>query len=174
MKTSSWLLAVVGIASALPAFASDRFNEKGGAPASAGTQLVGSGPLRPIYRVAGVRDDGLGPNQGVATSFHCTSWSATPERIAFWIYKNDGALARVETYVVAARNTFTASTHATSLFSEDALLSQGVYIDQGSAAIGATSTNVTCSVTIASAESASPVGIPLHLVRLNPHAGTVE
>jgi hypothetical protein len=174
MKTSSWLLAVVGVASALPAFASDRFNDKNGAPLSAESQAVGSGPLKQIYRVSGVRDDGHDLNQGVATTFLCTSWSSAPERIAFAIYNYNGALVRVATYNLGARKTFTASTHATAQFSEDALLSAGVYIDQGSAVISATSSAVSCSVTIANAENGAPVGIPLHLVRLNAQAGTVE
>lgn len=174
MKTSSWLFAVVGIASVLPAHASDRFNKQSGAPAATVSEVVGSGSLRQIYRVAGVRDDGQAQNQGVATSFHCTNWSTTPERLAFRVYNHDGSLVRVLYYTVAAQQTFTASTHATSVFSEDALLSQGIYIDQGSVAIVTTSNNLHCSAMIVSAEHADPVGVPLHLVRVNSQTGTVE
>jgi hypothetical protein len=174
MNTSSWLLAVVGIASALPAFASDRFNMQNGSSAATTAETVGSGPLRHIYRVAGVRDDGQTLNQGVATTFLCTNRSAVAESISFRIYNYDGATVRISTYSVGPQRTFTASTHATAQFSEDALLTPGAYIDQGSAVIAATSSNLHCTALIASASSAEPIAAPLHLVRVNIQPGTVE
>jgi hypothetical protein len=62
----------------------------------------------------------------------------------------------------------------TRLFFEDAILSPGEAIEQGSAEILATSIQVFCSAMIISAAANVPEGIELHLVRLNAIPGSQE
>jgi hypothetical protein len=67
MKARHWILAVAGIALALPA------------PASAAQ----GDPEVIIYRFPGVMDSGGLASQGIATTFHCTNFSGVTENIRF-------------------------------------------------------------------------------------------
>jgi hypothetical protein len=49
-----------------------------------------------------------------------------------------------------------------------------VEIDQGAVVIDATESAVFCSAMIVDAAAIVPNGIELHLVRINPHPGSVE
>ncbi|HET6378524.1 MAG TPA: hypothetical protein VFG05_09505 [Methylocella sp.] len=173
MKMQSWIfpLAAAGIAFALPGYAADRAKE--GGPQAVTPQAL-TYPQQIIYRVSGVRDDGQKPELGVATSFHCTNWSNLPEKLAIAVYNFNGGLARARSFIVNSHHTFTVSTHRTKIFSEDAVLSPGVDIDQGYAQIHSTTTNIYCSAMIVDAASSAPAGIALHLVRFNPYPGSTQ
>jgi hypothetical protein len=86
----------------------------------------------------------------------------------------DGAVVGARTITHHPGDTVTLSTHFTRLFVEDFALSRGVVINQGSAEISATSTDIFCSAMIVNAASASPDGIALHMVRFNAATGTQE
>jgi hypothetical protein len=74
MKSMSASIVAVGlIAVILPAQAQEqRPYPEGAAPQP---RAVGD-PLQRLYRVSGVSDNGGGPENGLATSFHCTSVSS--------------------------------------------------------------------------------------------------
>ena len=71
--------------------------------------------------------------------------------------------------------TVTAATHGV-LFLADAgfLISAGVDLNQGGVIIESTESGVFCTAMAVAAPSAVPDGIDLHLVRVNPHPGTVD
>ncbi|HET6376533.1 MAG TPA: hypothetical protein VFF88_10840 [Methylocella sp.] len=173
MKMLGWIipLAAAGMAIVLPGYAADRATQ---GEAQAVSPQALTYPLQIIYRVSGVRDDGQGPELGVATSFHCTNWSNLPEKLAIAVYNFNGALVRAANFIVNSHHTFTISTHKTNIFSEDAILRPGVDIDQGYAQILSTTTNIYCSAMIVDAASASPAGIELHLLRFNPYPGSTQ
>jgi hypothetical protein len=75
---------------------------------------------------------------------------------------------------LAAARTNTASTHNTAVYDEDTTLAPGVNINQGVVNIEANNSAVFCSGMEVDAASAVPVGIALHMVRVNAHPGTVE
>src|SRR5688572_26541600 len=92
-------------------------------------------PMRNIYRVSGVRDNGGGVNSGVATSFHCTNFGPVTEKIKFIVRDKHGSVVGGRTVNVDSNETFTASTHHTLVFVEDAVFVSLLVINQGSAVI---------------------------------------
>jgi hypothetical protein len=126
-----------------------------------------------LYRFPGVTDSGHGPNQGVATVFHCTNFSGVTETIRFVTRASAGFLLSNIASSIAHLATDTASTHSTFLFGDNVLLNtDGVF--QGTTAIAATSINVICTAMIVDANSPTPVGIALRGIRFNPIPGAQE
>ncbi len=166
---SASIVAVALLAAILPAQA-QRSHPEGAAPEP---KAVGD-PLQRIYRLSGVSDNGGGAERGRATSFHCTSISTVNETLRIRVRDFNGAIVGERTVTIAPNRTRTMSTHLTRMFVEDAVLSPGEPINQGSAEIFATSNEVFCSVMIVDAEVIFPEGIELHLVRFNAIAGTQE
>jgi hypothetical protein len=169
MKALSFLAIAALFAATLPTAAQQRPYQESAMPAA--PKAVG-GPLKLIYRVSGVRDDGTGA--GVATSFHCTSGSAVNETLRIGVRNNAGSVAGMQTVPISPNRTITMSTHSTNIFGNDRLLAPGVVIIQGSAQILATSNKVFCSAMIVDAAAAVPQGIALHMVRFDPFPGTQE
>ena len=158
--------AVAILSAILPAQAQDK-------PRQANAPFAITSPLKTIYRVSGLRDNGGGAELGVAASFHCTNFSAVPERIKFLIRDDDSTVRANVNFDLTAFRTWTASTHFTGVFAEDASLATGI-LNQGSAIIQSTSPNVHCSAMIVDAAAAVPEGIALHMVRFNPATGSQE
>ena len=50
--------------------------------------------LTPIHRIAGVIDDGSGPNSGIATSVHCTNFKASTAQVQFVVRHRGRSSAR--------------------------------------------------------------------------------
>jgi hypothetical protein len=166
---SSSIVAIALFAAILPAQAQQRSAEGISPPPKA----VGD-PLQLIYRVSGVRDNGGAAEAGTATTFMCTSISNVDETLRIRVRDFNGTIVGTRTVTVPPNQTKTISTHLTRGFFDDATLSPGEVINQGSAAIQATSINIFCSAMIVDAAVAFPEGIALHLVRFNPIAGTEE
>ena len=168
MKLLSFVVAVAIISAILPAQAQDR----AGRAQSAGAPLAITDPLKLIYRVSGVADNGGGANAGVATAFHCTNFSQVTETISFVVRNFDGTKKADQSFALASLATGTASTHITALF-VDGPLATGL-INQGSAQIQSTSLQVHCSAMIVDAAATVPQGIALHMVRINPASNSQE
>lgn len=171
MKLASSILALATLAMVLPAQAA---SYKEGAAPLVTAEAVNS-PLKPIYRVSGVTDDGDSPGLGLATSFHCTNFGNVAEKLRFIIREPNGD-ATTKTVTVDEGRTFTASTHFTDVFFEDLVLTPGLEIRQGSAIIAATSTStIFCSAMIVEADLTNATdGVSLHMVRFNPAPNTQE
>jgi hypothetical protein len=89
------------------------------------------------------------------------------------ILNNNGAVAGSATQTLQHGVTITYSTHGTFIFVDTELATGGVF--QGVVNVEATNSAVFCTAAVIDAASEPPVfSIPLHLVRVNPHPGTVE
>jgi hypothetical protein len=139
------------------------------APASA---AVGD-PEVIIYRASGVRDTGGGAFTGLATAFHCTNFSGVSESIRFVVRNTTGALLANQAVTVPHLNTVTVATKEIGSYLITNNLNTNP-IEQGTAAIAATSINVTCTVWVVQANITTPEGIALHMTRFNPAPGTQE
>jgi hypothetical protein len=129
--------------------------------------------LRTIYVGSGVYDDGSGASGvGVATSVHCTNLSGKLATIRVSFYYGHGGLAGTDIANVANKLTRTVSTHSVGYFTNVGVntgtLSQGVLN------VTSTESAVFCTAMIVDAAGPIPTGVPLHLVRFNPHPGSVE
>jgi hypothetical protein len=130
-------------------------------------------PLQLLYLFPGATDNGGTTNAGVASSVSCYSFSATSETIQYIVRNFDSAL---KANVSSGLNTFqtgTASTHATNLYTDGAVLGTGV-LDQGMIAVLATSINIVCEAQVIDAAAAGPSGFALHGMRFNAYPGTQE
>src|SRR5262245_4461664 len=123
-----------------------------------------------IYRVSGVLDDGA--SNGTATSFHCTNFSGVPENVRFVVRGPTTAILFNAPFTINHLHTLTVSTKDVVIYA-DVPLNTGA-VTQGTAAIAATSVNVTCTAMQVLPQGVFPQGIALHMTRFNPIAGTQE
>jgi hypothetical protein len=135
---------------------------------------VSFGQLRTIYIASGVRDTSEPPNIGVATSFLCTNVSGVPARVRYLVLGFSGNIVGNAQFSLTHGQTHTASTHDTVGFREDALLSPGHHIEGGVVNIESDQSGVFCSAMIVDATTTAPIGIPLHMTRVNADPGTVN
>lgn len=169
MKVAA-LTVTVALAFTVSGAAQDRTNSLGNGVAP----MVTTDPEMMIYRVAGMADSGYTTMKGVATSFMCYSNSAATEKVRVRILNWHGGVEADVSHEVKSKRTLTFSTRSTAWLAEDVLLAAGKVINQGTAAIIATSKEVYCSAMLIDAAATVPSGIALHLVRFNPAPGTVE
>ena len=129
--------------------------------------------LTTIYVGSGVLDDGSGDFAGEATSIHCSNVSGVSVQIRILILNTIGAVAGSLIQPLAHGVTQTFSTHDTIIF-VDHDLSTGQVL-QGVVNVESTNSAVFCTAAVIDAAGNPPVfSMPLHLVRVNPHPGTVE
>ena len=129
--------------------------------------------LTTIYVGSGVFDDGGGA-AGVASSFHCSNVSGVTVSVRVLVLNAIGASFGDGTVNLAHGATATLSTHLTEIFNDSDL---GVIfgVKQGVVNIEATNSAVFCTAVVVAAGGSLPVFMsPIHLVRVNPHPGTVE
>jgi len=131
--------------------------------------------LTTIYVGSGVFDDGGADNTGEATSILCSNVSGVSAQVRVLILGDLGEVEGSLTRTLAHGATETFSTHATVIFDDvTASLATGI-VDQGVVNVEATNSAVFCTAAIIDAAGNPPVfTMPLHLVRVNPHPGTVE
>jgi hypothetical protein len=131
--------------------------------------------LTTIYVGSGVFDDGGADNAGVATSIHCSNVSGVLVEVRVLILDQTGAVAGSLTQTLAHGATVTFSTHPTAIFADGTTdLATGA-VAQGVVNVEATNSAVFCTAAVIDAQNFPPVfTMPLHLVRVNPHPGTVE
>ena len=131
--------------------------------------------LTTIYIGSGVTNSVDITNAGIATSFHCTNVSGLTADLRFLVLDTNGSVAgSVVAAGVLHGRTRTVSTHGTVVFGSESATSAGTLIEQGGVNIESTQSAVFCTAMIVDAAAAIPNGIDLHLVRVNPHPGTVE
>src|SRR5262249_32182544 len=121
-----------------------------------------------IYRVAGAVDDGGGG--GLATSFFCTNFSGVAETLQILLRDPDGTpIGTNQAFSINHLQTVILSTHDATTYT-DTNLATGAF--QGTAAIAATSPNVTCTAMQVQTNITIPTGIALHMTRFSPAPGT--
>jgi len=124
--------------------------------------------LTTIYVMSGARDDG----SGIATSIACTNVSGLTAGMRFLVLHSDGSVSGVFTSNLLHGRTVVVSTHETTLFIEGGYIAGGVL--QGAVNVESTQSAVFCSGAIVDADATPEFSFPLHVVRVNPHSGTVE
>ena len=130
--------------------------------------------LTTIYVGSGVLDDGSTFDAGIATSIHCSNVSGVAVQVRVLILGDTGAVEDSATRTPAHGGTVTFSTHPTRVFGENAFLETGL-VRQGVVNVEATNSAVFCTAVVVDAANLMPTFMsPLHLVRVNPHPGTVE
>jgi len=130
--------------------------------------------LTTIYVGSGVYDDAGATNVGEATIIHCSNVSGVSAQVRVLILNGGGTVSGSQTQTLAHGQTATFSTHETFIFNDSAVLATGL-VAQGVVNVEATNSAVFCTAAVIDAAGNPPVfSIPLHLVRLNPHPGTVE
>jgi hypothetical protein len=131
--------------------------------------------LTTIYVGSGVYDNGGAAHSGVATSVHCSNVSGVSVQVRVLILSSGGSVEGSLTQTLAHGATQTFSTHETAIFNEPfGSLATGS-VTQGVANVEATNSAVFCTAAVIDAGSFPPVfSMPIHLVRINPHPGSVE
>jgi hypothetical protein len=141
-------------------------------------ESVLAGPLPPnttIYIGVGVRDTGgMFGNSGTSSTFVCSNGSGVEVSIRFAIFHATGPLAGQFDINLLHARTVTVATRATAAFFDFATITPNTVLEQGTIVIEANHTGVFCSAYITDGAAPTPVGVPLRLLRLNPHPGVLE
>ena len=123
-----------------------------------------------IYRISGVIDN----NIGFATIFWCTNFSGVPETLRVVVRGPTSTIAANNAVTVNHLNTAALATRDVNLFTGETNMNTGVIDPGGTAAIAATSVNITCTAMQVQTNVANAVGIALHVTRFSPIANTQE
>ena len=140
--------------------------------AASPTPSVAFPSLTTIYVASGVFDDGSLAGLGSATAIHCSNVSGVGSTLRVLVLDSTSAVAGSDTSNLPHGATVTFSTHLTSAFN-DASLDTGA-VTQGILNVEATNSGVFCTAMIVNASLNTVEGVPLHLIRVNAHPGTVE
>src|SRR5262245_866426 len=155
MNSLRWIAAVAALALAVP------------------VQAAQNDPEVIIYRVAGVLDSGGAGPTGFATAIFCTNFSGVTETVRIVIRSPSAVVLANLTFPLLHLKTLQVSTKPTNVYGATSL-NTGYTGGIGTAAIAATSVNVTCTAMQVDAASLTPIGIALHMTRFNPAPGTEE
>jgi hypothetical protein len=130
--------------------------------------------LTTIYVGSGVYDDGGAANAGTATSIHCSNVSGVQVDVRGLVLDPLGApIGAPGTETLAHGATVTFSTHSVDSFFDNHSFGTGA-LNKGVVNIEATNSGVFCTAMIINGAGNNVDGVQLHLVRVNPHPGTVE
>jgi len=135
-------------------------------------QAASTDPEIVIYRFPGVLDNGGAGNTGIATAFHCTNFSGAQENLRIVVRDADGTIRRNFAQLINPLQTIALAPRPMAIYTGVAF-TMG-FIQQGTAAVAATSVNLICTAVTVDAASASPVGFSLRGIRFNPAPGSQE
>jgi len=129
--------------------------------------------LTTIYVGSGLRDSAQGPNSGLATVIHCSNVSGLTASVRMLLLHSNGSIAGAHTFnSVAHGSTVSLATHPVAAYDGTDL--NVLEINSGAVNIESTQSGVFCNAAVIDASGAVVVAIPIPLVRVNPHPGTVE
>jgi len=123
-----------------------------------------------IYRISGVIDN----NTGFATIFWCTNFSGVPETVRVVVRGPTSTQLANNAVTVNHLNTAALATRDVNLFTGETIMNTGVIDPGGTAAIAATSVNVTCTAAQIQHFTTGPISLHLHPTRFNPIPSTQE
>jgi len=138
-----------------------------------------AGPLPPdttIYIGVGVPDTGsMFSNTGISTTFICSNGSGATANLRIAILHATGPLAGSHSFTLLHGRTWTGATRATAAFFDFVSITpNNTVLEQGTVIIESDQSGVFCSAYITDGAAVTPVGVPLRLLRLNPHPGVLE
>ena len=128
--------------------------------------------LTTIYVGSGVYDDGGAAGAGSATAIHCSNVSGVTANVRALILSENGTVLGSETRPVNHGASVTFSTHIAAAFVQFTILTG--QLRTGVVNIESTQSALFCTAMVVEADSFDLNGVQLHLVRVNPHPGTVE
>jgi hypothetical protein len=131
--------------------------------------------LTTLYVVGGVISAGT-DNTGPQTVFQCSNVSGVTTSIRFLVLNPSGAVLNSHIFeAVQHGSTINVSTHFTVAYAiELELLPAATGVNSGVVNIESLQSAVFCTAAIIDGAAAVPDGVSPHLVRVNPHPGTVE
>ena len=130
--------------------------------------------LTTIYVGAGVAEFEGGANgTQSATAFSCSNVSGQSATLRVLVLSRIGTVVGNSTMALPHGENRTVATSDASFLVEDQQLNTGNVV-QGTVNIESTQSAVFCSALIVDPSRVSANGVALHLVRVNPHPGTVE
>ena len=132
--------------------------------------------LTTIYIGSGVYDSGDISGSGIATAIHCSNVSGVSTEVRVLILTPLGATSGSLTRTVPHGATQTFVTHQTAWLTDaGGDLSTFASDPSGVVNVESRQSAVFCTAAIVDAANYPPLfTMPLHLVRVNPHPGTVE
>ena len=131
-----------------------------------------------IYVASGAMDSNTDPDAGISTLINCTNLSGQTASVRYQFRRLNGAPNAGATLLLANLGTHTVTTEGNvGVFDEDAILPTGTFFG-GSLQILSTQSAIFCSAMLIRAEGSASTepdaAVALHMVRFNPHPGTVE
>jgi len=134
--------------------------------------------LTTIYVITGIKDSGTAlDNTGHATAVQCSNVSGVTTTIRYLTLSATGAvLGTVTINNVSHGATIETSTKGTVAYDNETLdlLPDGVTLSAGVLNIESLQSGVFCTAAIIEASLENPVGVTPHIIRINPHPGTVK
>ena len=153
------------------------------AVAVAAISVAGATPVRAttfptltqIYFASGARDNSVDSDfTGIGTIIDCTNMSGQTASVRYQFRHATGQLLAGATLLLANLATKTITSMGSASFTNDTPLPTGTFLG-GSIQILSTQSAVYCSAMIIRTDGGDdPSGVALHMVRFNPHPGTVE
>lgn len=128
-------------------------------------------PVKTLYRVSGLKDSGGADNQGLVTVILCTNFSQEGEYLKVGLYDYSGTVLANSTYYMNSRRTAAFMTRGNTSYTGTQISIP--VVNSGFAVISSTTTNLHCSASVINAGVVGQ-GFALHMVRYNPHPGSVE
>jgi hypothetical protein len=131
--------------------------------------------LTTIYFAAGVVDNSLSEEFGINTAIDCSNLSGQSANVQYMFRRKDGTIAGHILISLANLRAQTVTTTGNVDFLDEIELETGVLFG-GTVQVQSTQSAVYCSAMLTNANGGEtgPAGVALHMVRLNPHPGTVE
>jgi hypothetical protein len=130
--------------------------------------------LTTIYVGAGVQDtSGAGTVADTATVFSCANVSGLATTVRILLLDTTGGVVDTLTQALPHGSHLTAATRGVAAITGDVVLDSGA-VAGGVVNIEATQSGVFCGAALMDATADVATGVSLHLVRVNPHPGTVE
>jgi hypothetical protein len=126
-----------------------------------------------LYLFPGLFDNGGAGQMGVASAFHCSNFTSTPQTVQVVVYNYNATIVANMSALIGTASTFTFATKDTALYSEDLILNTGA-VYQGLGVILGSSPVIVCTAQVLDASKAIPTGIDLHGIRFNPVPGSTE
>jgi hypothetical protein len=130
-----------------------------------------------IYVITGIKDSGGADNTGAATAVQCSNVSGVTTTIRYLTLSASGTvLGTVTRNNVAHGETVENSTKGTFAYNNEGLdlIPDMASISAGVLNIESLQSGVFCTAAIIDASNVVPIGVSPHIIRVNPHPGSVE
>ena len=154
----------------LLAFAAIAFAATLAAPSAGATTFP---TLTQIYAASGVIENSVTAVSGLMTAISCTNMSGQTASVRYVFRREDGTIAAGGTLLVGSLASRVVTTQGSNNIINAFALPTS-FMTGGSLQVLSTESAVFCSAMMVNAAGTEGPGVDLHMVRFNPHPGTVE